>query len=398
MNICFVSQEYPPETAWGGIGTYVHEMARALTERGHRVIVLSRALENESCTVENGIHAYRILNKWNLSDKRFFWRFQRYLTGYRLSVAEKLDKLVEKYNIDLIESSEIYADLLFYQLTRRRRPATVIKLHTPRWLLDQTAHNRPDLWNRLEYLAEKLTINKADVAYSCSHALLWAGKDFFPKRDCPVVYNPITLPESLPAREEDGRTVLFVGRLEWHKGVQVFGKIIPGVLNSMGDARFVFLGPDRSWHDGPSLREFIVSQIPEKMRGSLSFPGGVPRQDVLRHLRKAAVCVLPSLWENFPYTCLEAMACGCAVVGSRNGGMAEMIEDGVSGILIDPEEPEGISVAVLRLLQDEKLRRKLGENAVTRVREHFSTDRIVDQTIEVYRRAIRIHDRTAGHD
>ena len=394
MNICFVSQEYPPETGWGGIGTYVYEMANALGERGHRVIVLSRSLEKESYSVEHGIHVYRIKNKYDLSRKRFFWRFQKLITGYRYAVAGELDELVRKHDIDIIESSEIYADLLFYQLTRNTIPAIAVKLHTSRRLVDRIAQNEPKLWNRLEYLAEKLTIQKADLAYSCSAALLEASEAFLPKRDYPVVHNPIAFPQSLPLREDDGKTVLFIGRLEWHKGVQVFGKVIPEVLDRVASASFVFLGPDSSWHGGKSLKKFITDQIPEKMRGSVSFLGGVSRQEVFDHLRAAAVCVLPSRWENFPYTCLEAMACGCPVVGSRNGGMAEMIEHGASGILIDPEKPEEISEQVVRLLKDENLRRSIGQSAAARVREHFSSGRIADQTLEIYRRAIETHSRT----
>jgi glycogen(starch) synthase len=393
LNICFVSQEYPPETAWGGIGTYVCEMARSLTERGHSVIVLSKAVDKESCAFENGIHTYRIRNKWNLSKGRFFWRFQKFIDGYRYKVGEELSKLTNKHHIDVIESSDIYADLFYYMLVRGQGPAIVLKLHTPRWLVDKTAQTQPKAWNRFEYFAENFCIKRADMAYSCSHALLRAGKEFFPKREYMVVHNLISLPLSLPAKEDDGKTVLFAGRLEWRKGVQVFGRVVPQVVNRINNVRFLFLGPDCGWHGGNSLKEFILDQIPAKMKESLIFTGGVPRQEILNHLRKAAVCVLPSLWENFPYTCLEAMACGCAVVGSKNGGMAEMIEDRVSGILIDPERPEEISGAILMLLNDKKLRRKLGENATARVREHFSPNRIVDQTLDVYHRAIEIHER-----
>lgn len=387
-----MSQEYPPETGWGGIGSYVHEMAAALAIRGHYIVVLSRALERESDEVNGGLHVYRILPRKGLGSVRFFWRFQRFWDGYRYAVAKKLDEIVREHRIDIIEAPEARGETCYYQLTRHRRPAVVVKLHTPRWLVDKLARNSPALWNRFEYFAEKMTIQKADVVYSCSRALLDAGKEFFPKRDYAVVHNPIALSQGLPPKEDDGKTVLFVGRLEWRKGVQVFGKVIPQVLERIKGARFVFLGPDSSWHGGDSLKEFIVDQIPEEMKGSLIFAGGVSRQDVLDHLRRAAVCVLPSLWENFPYTCLEAMACGCSVVGSRNGGMAEMIEDGVSGILIDPEKPEGISDAIVMLLNDGNLRKRMGESAVARISELFLTDRIVDQTLEIYRRAIEIHD------
>jgi glycogen synthase len=198
LNICFVSQEYPPETGWGGIGSYVYEMARALTTRGHCVVVLSSAVERETYAFTEGIHIYRILPRWNLDKSRFFWRFQRIINGYRYAVAMKLDELVKKHNIDILESSEIYADLLYYQIMRKLRPAIAIKLHTPRWLVDKIACNRPELWNRLEYIAEWVTIKKADSAYSCSRALLNAARKYLPERNYSIVYNPISLPDNIP--------------------------------------------------------------------------------------------------------------------------------------------------------------------------------------------------------
>ena len=393
LNICFVSREYLPETGWGGIGSYVYEIAKALTERGHCAVVLSKAVEKENYKLVDGIHVYRIKHKWNLDKVHFFWRFQRFVNGYRYAVALKLDELVKKHGVDIIESSEIYADLLWYQLTRRKKPAIAVKLHTPRWLVDKLACNKPKLWNRLEYLAEKITIKKADVAYSCSQALLDAGEKYLPKKNYSVVYNPINLSNTILIKENDDKTILFVGRLEWHKGIQVFGTVIPGVLKKKPDANFIFLGPDRSWHGGHSLKEHVLNHIPEEMKNSVHFLGGVPREKVLEYLRKASICVLPSLWENFPYTCLEAMASGCTVVGSKNGGMAEMIEDGVSGILIDPEKPEELSEAILKLLSNQSLRQQMGQNAIKRVKEVFSSDNIVEQTLELYHQAIEIHSR-----
>lgn len=365
-------------------------MANALTQRGHQVVVLSKSISQESHENIKGIHVYRILPINRLKRVHFFWRFQRYFEGYRKSIAKKLDRIVKEHDVDIIEAPEARAELLWYQMFYKQRSAIVIKLHTPRWLVDKLARNKPKLWNRLEYLAEKTSIKKADVVYSCSHALLNVGKEYFPKRSYTVIYNPINLP-NINTSKKDGEMILFVGRLQWHKGVQAFGTVIPSVLKEKPDVNFIFLGPDCNWHGGHSLKEYILNQIPEKMKSSAHFLGGVSREKVLEYLQKASVCVLPSLWENFPYTCLEAMVSGCAVVGSKNGGMAEMIENGISGILIDPEKPEEVSEAILKLLSDQSLRQQMGLNAIKRVKKVFSSDNIVEQTLELYHQAIEIH-------
>lgn len=396
MNICFVSQEYPPETGWGGIGTYVYEMAHALSGQGHKVVVLSRGIRDEGYSCDNGVHVYRILPKYALGNKHVIWRFQKYWEGYRYSIAKKLDELVDKYNIDVVEAPEIRAELVLYQFLVERKHAVVIKLHTPRWLVDKLSNNQVTLRNRIDYFAEKLTISKADIAYSCSKSLLGKCEKYLPKRDYSVVHNPMKQSFRSLGYEKESRIsseVLYVGRFEWRKGVQVFGMVIPHVLSRRQETRFVLLGSDHSWFGGDSLKGYILDQIPDEMRNSVEFSGEVPRDTVREYLTKRPICVLPSLWENFPYTCLEAMASGCAVVGSKNGGMSEMIENGVSGILVDPEDTEEISEAILRLLNDNDLRCRMGQNAGKRITEMFSVNKIVEETLAIYRQAIEVHQR-----
>jgi len=115
----------------------------------------------------------------------------------------------------------------------------------------------------------------------------------------------------------------------------------------------------------------------------------VARQEAADGMEKATVCAFPSLFENFPYTCLEAMARGAAVIGSRAGGMAEMIEHGVSGLLVEPSSPAELSAAIVSVLSDGELRRRLGGGARERVRSTFATEAIVPRMLDVYRRVAR---------
>jgi len=79
-------------------------------------------------------------------------------------------------------------------------------------------------------------------------------------------------------------------------------------------------------------------------RERIQFIGAVPRMSLPDLYRSAAVCVVPSLYENLPYTCLEAMACGCATIGSNVGGIPEIITDGVDGRLVPPADADGLAV------------------------------------------------------
>lgn len=390
LKICFVSQEYPPETGWGGIGSYVYEIAHALHSLGHTVVILSRGEHGNSYRNDDGVEVYRVYPGQGLGKTPILWRLQAFWDGYRLSIARKLEELNRKYMFDIIETTDIYADL-FWHLNFRRRQVNapvVIKLHCPRWLVDQLSNNKNRFWNWLQYLVERQSIVKSDKTFSCSQALLSRCADYLPKQDYPVVYNPINVESISPCAEGLKENVLSVGRIEWKKGVQVFAAVIPQVCSRLTSTTFTLVGPDQSWPGGPSLMGYIRSELPKAYEKNLDFTGGVSREEVLKFLMKRPICVFPSLWENFPYTCLEAMSYGCAVIGSKHGGMSEMIIDGESGVLIDPENPEEISRAVLELLEDTELRKMIGDNAARRVREEFNSLKIAQQTLSIYRQAI----------
>jgi glycosyltransferase involved in cell wall biosynthesis len=97
---------------------------------------------------------------------------------------------------------------------------------------------------------------------------------------------------------------------------------------------------------------------------------------------------VPSLYENFPYTCLEAMACGCAVIASAVGGIPEIITNEVDGVLVPPGSPEALAGAILRLLSDPMLRRRLGERARATISARFNREAICAQTVQAYRAVV----------
>jgi len=116
--------------------------------------------------------------------------------------------------------------------------------------------------------------------------------------------------------------------------------------------------------------------------------GPVTAEQVPNLLARTDVCIFPSLWENFPYVCLEAMAAGRGVIGSRAGGMPEMLDGGRAGLLIHPDNPREMASAMLRLLNDSALRLRLGQAARERVLTEYGADRIGALMEESYARAI----------
>ncbi|MFC1967374.1 glycosyltransferase family 4 protein [Chloroflexota bacterium] len=114
-----------------------------------------------------------------------------------------------------------------------------------------------------------------------------------------------------------------------------------------------------------------------------SFPGNIPNRDLPGIISEHALYVLPSLWEGMPKTLLEAMACGAAVLGANVAGIREVIKDGENGLLCGTD-PSSIRKAVIRVMEDEPLRKKLGGNARKTIEEGYSLTKVVEQELELY--------------
>jgi glycosyltransferase involved in cell wall biosynthesis len=123
--------------------------------------------------------------------------------------------------------------------------------------------------------------------------------------------------------------------------------------------------------------------------GAVRFLGPVPRARLATLLCESHVFVLPSRYENLPLGVLEAMACARPVVAARVGGVAEMVEDGVEGLLVPPEDPHALALALRRLLEDAPLRRRMGEAGRARVLGRFTWDAVAAETEAFYAGLLR---------
>ncbi len=180
--------------------------------------------------------------------------------------------------------------------------------------------------------------------------------------------------------------VLYVGRLEPLKGAMVFAKAIPLISKEFSKAPFIFLGGDRSAEDGTSQKAQLERYfIREGIMDQVEFHGHNTPDVFLSFYRKAAVFVLPSLFENSPYSLLEPMSCGKACVVSRAGGMTEMIEDGESGLFFEPGNSVDLAEKVITLLRNPALRNSLGQAARQRVEREYSLEMGIEKTVAFYK-------------
>jgi len=171
------------------------------------------------------------------------------------------------------------------------------------------------------------------------------------------------------ASQPPGKVVLCVSRMaasEPYKNVEKLIRAMPDVLARQPDTTLVIVGPgdDRPRLEGISQSLGLGQQI--------RFMGRVSDAELQSHFAACDLFVLPSTGEGFGIVYLEAMQYGKACIGARAAAVPEVIEDGVTGLLVDPEKPEQLSAGIIRLLQDDALRVQMGEQGRRRLEEKFS--------------------------
>lgn len=169
-----------------------------------------------------------------------------------------------------------------------------------------------------------------------------------------------------------------VAALVPHKGQRHLIEAAQRVVREMPDVRFLILG-EGELRD--QLERLIRDYYLEK---HVLMPGFRP--DVLGCIKRFDLFVMSSVTEGLGTSVLDAMACARAVVATRAGGLPEIVEDGRTGVLVEPRDHAAMARAIVRLLKDERLCRRMGEAGLARVADRFTVERMVAETAAIYAR------------
>lgn len=394
MRVAIVSREVIPFFG-AGIGNYAAEMARAWRVQGHEVHFLS---EGHQGFVERGPAELGGATCHPVTLTRSGFYFSRLAEGVR----PKLLQLHAQTPLDYIEFPDYFAEGYFAIRGARLRGELAgavlgLRLHTPT-LECRTLNDEGEGGDEIVTLekCESAAIRGADVVISPTASLLdivrtrvgFAAPGF-------LVPYPFRLEGDVattPATERP--TVLYFGRLERRKGVELLVEAGHKLLERGVDVTFRFIGGDtQTGPRGGSMLEHLRGQVSERWKDRFVFEGRRPRAMMFGVIRGVTagdgVCCFPSRWENFPNVCLEAMSLGAPVVGSDAGGMSEIIEDGVNGVLFRSGDVESLEAALMRVLGDAVLRRRVAANAPARIAAMCDPATVVRQTIEAIEAARR---------
>jgi len=207
-----------------------------------------------------------------------------------------------------------------------------------------------------------------------------------PEKSIHVIPNPVSpilLQRALgQSRVEPAKpVVLYTGRIEMNKGSLELLRSVDRVASRFPDVEYVIAGARHNSIDDQMLNGALGVNGTHK---HVRLLGHVPWQQLADLYRRASVFVMPSFYETFGISVIEAMAFGLPVVATRTGGLPEVVEDGVTGILVPTGDAEALADALIRLLRDPDLRQRMGQAGQERVRAEFTIDRVVSQTLAVY--------------
>ncbi len=396
MRIALLSFEYPPETGFGGIGTYTWYHARALVKLGHEVHVLAgaRAPTARRSSEHDGVRVHRF---WadgvamgsfhRLGAFRLWWTRQRLQNAW--SMYRGLSALHREHGYDVVEMPECGAEGAL--VTRLLTVPSVVRLHSPARLIMRYYDVRPaDI--RLCSAVERQAVARATALTACSRFVAGEARATLGvRREIRSITNGLDLDffdataESFDAfdRFELPRRrllIVFTGRMERRKGVHLLAGIASSILERF-DVTFALAGDDLFGYVAGTL---LPALAPRKRQGSVHWLGALGMTEVRQLVRAADIVLLPSLWENCPYSCLEAMAAGRAVVCADQGGMPELIEDGVNGLRAAPGEVASFVRRVEELIEDPALRARLGRAARATIEQRHGDTHVARQALDVY--------------
>lgn len=394
MRILLVSQEYPPETGGGGIGTQTYLKAQGLSARGHDVHVLSCSPDGKARTYLDGAAHVHRMPEPDLGLLEY--EPATYWLAYALAVAQEATRLDQERPFDLVQLPEYAGEGFVYQTHgfARRRARYVVQLHGPlAMFVEHMGWPEPESpLAQVGCFMERTVMHHADqlLASSRATARFCAARYGVPLDGIEVVHSGLDTERFAPrprGADEDGAfpRILFVGNLAGNKG---FHLVVDAALRL------------RARHPRLRLRAIgkgdadEVRRAGERVRAAgaernVHILGYVPYQELPAQYAWCDLFAGPSTYEPGPGNVyLEAMACGRPVIACDSGGAPEVVLDGETGLLVSPGDGGALERAIAALAEDEALRARLGARGRAIAVERFSLERYTDRIESIYRRVL----------
>ena len=378
MRVVMLSTSFPPEI--GGIQAHVTNLAQSLTAQGHQVRVVT-VRRNRSERVRDNFRGLNVTRVPQLN-------LPKTLTTQYLALSTALlIALRARGQADVVHYHTFWPDAFTAFVVNKFVP-TIYTVHESRFLImaEQAESQR-----RL-----KLALKPFQGIIAPSTELLEVARQlgvssdrsvFIPnavdsnKFSTDVARGFVRAGYDIPA---DQVLILCPRRLVPKNGVEFLIESLHLIRHQLNKISVLIIG------EGPE-REKLEARVRELgLQKSVIFGGSQSNDELPAFYADADIVAIPSLMEATSIAGLEAMACARAIVATNVGGLPEIIDDGVTGLLVPPRDPKALAVAITRLLEQPGLRKQLGQAARARVEREFTWDRVATKTSTAYERAIAV--------
>jgi glycogen synthase len=390
MKIALVTPEFVTEENYdGGLANYIYRLALSLVALGNEPIVFTASNRSDDFILNNfrvirvntTLGRLEFLRSYSFG-RKIFWLFHYLYQSWRLN--RSLAKYCASNQIDLVQYSHLEAVGLF----RLSQIPSIVRLssYTPMIFAGQRLKG-----GRQQTFWEKKAMVRADGLFGPSRMVAQLVQKEIGKNvvviPSPFVMDPQELDETIYQKHLFGKKyLLYFGTISVLKGLETIAEVLKPLFSSQANLYFVVVGKDHPLPDGTSLVDKLFESAGEYNQRLLRF-------DKLKHdqlypiIQNAIAVVLPSRVDNFPNTCIEAMACCRVVIGTRGTSFEELIDHGKNGVLCAIDDPKELLLAIRSVLEmTDDQRNSMGIAAFERINK--LRPEIVVNDLLIYYRAI----------
>lgn len=382
MNIALINPEYNTHSGvgHGGIATYTYNIANALSKKGHSVFLFIR---NDS--TPDYLHDSIKVIKFERASLPFIkkivsrlFNIDRWDEEYSYGLYKKVSEVHDSVNFDIVDIPEYNG--LAAAFNTNDSFTLILNFRTPRILVDKYNNISAKSIDKRVYQLEKRAIKNTDNYRTSSEALKNEIINLYniPVSKIRVIRNPMNICDcpSINSKDPNKIKLLFTGRLETRKGLQLIKDSYIDVLNISENIEFHFVGE-------------YNNDIKEELNNKRIFlHGELNHNDLIKHYCSSDIFIFPSIFDNSPNSLLEAMSASLPVVASNAPGVNEIIKDNENGLLFETNNKDAFIEKIKTLINNKELREKLAAKALADIKERFSPERICIETIEYYKYAI----------
>ena len=404
LRVAFATPEYVTEHHFdGGLANYVHRITKLLASLGHDVHVVTLSLKDDDEFDNDGVKVHRVTLKhgWTLlnSITRYSFPTTLHWLNFTAQVGRKLRQLHRQNPFHLIQYPN-YSSCGLFSIPFLRA-AHVVRASSYQPALNDAVGLKRNLDHalagRLELLQYKLTKN----VFAPSNAVQKLLTANAVGSEVPVIRSPFYA----ETRDWDHTVydqflkgkhyVLYFGRFQLHKGFHTMAQALPRFLKQYPTAHAALVGRDMETSLASSMAEFARGQCGDSA-ARLVLLGNLPHSQLYPIVAGARLVALPSLFDNSPNTCLEAMGLGKAVIGTNGTSFEELITDGVNGFLVPPNDPEALAEKMIEAWIDPNLE-QIAAAAKQQMLE-FTPDKTIPALLNYYSTVIGRHANDSDRD